>query len=195
MMMAQRRERLGYAYFREGGHILMDQKLLAFHGTDLVVEMEVYMISYKGGDATSFGVVPFGSTTGGAYYWQWRVDGSEYFVASSSGLPSATPLPKATWKKVRMEATATERKVYMDGVLVASKNEAYSGIPQAARRWTLGKYEGNASLDMTGYMRNVKLYAGGNLVGFYKLNGDARDSSGNENHGVEQGNVTYVITN
>jgi hypothetical protein len=156
----------------------------------------------------------YGPTYGFAYFGA-SYNGIAGRITNTSGnyyTISFTWAPDGKWHHLVMSYNGSAIKLYFDGVTKTSAT-----LTGAIITSTYGVIIGNretANMYFNGQISNVQVYStaltsqeiqylyqqglgGGpirlqNLVGWWPLNGDAKDYSGNNNHGTINGGVTFV---
>jgi hypothetical protein len=150
----------------------------------------------------------------------YEIDGSVKFYHGDGAWESVVALPAdsiktGVWQHIAIVRTATpkEVKAYLNGNLV--KTSSYTKTPIASTYPVqIGSRASGTSEQFDGVIAEVMIYntalsqqeiqylyqqglGGGpihlqNLVGWWPLNGDAKDYSGNNNHGTIYGGVSFI---
>jgi hypothetical protein len=142
-------------------------------------------------------------------FWTNHITGSNYLVFSTNTIPIGS------FHFVTLVWAPGIKKVYVDANLVIQNLSVTANLSISD---TVPLYVGNSqgwhAYNFSGILANVQIYntaltpqeiqylyqqglGGGpvrlqNLVGWWPLNGDAKDYSGNNNHGTISGGVTFV---
>jgi len=156
-----------------------------------------WVVSRFTGGTPGEGYILYISQGSSRIYWDVRVDGS------TSGLSSVISANAWHHAVATLDRTAKTRYLYLDGALVGSASYTGSVINHYADLFISGSGGSNS---FNGLMENVQVYnaslsanqvqalylegIGGapmklqNLVGWWPLNGNSNDYSGNNNNGV-----------
>jgi len=151
---------------------------------------------YASGSANGYQIWVNAGTAHGFYYRDGtnyaRVDGT--YVINDGG-----------WHHVMFIVDSTGARLYSDGVVSSHGWTGTAGVETTALNLRVGQYQGGGDV-FNGLIANVQLYNASltanevqalyiegmgsaplvlqNLVGWWPLNGDAKDYSGNNNNGV-----------
>jgi len=140
----------------------------------------------------------------------------EFYDQSGSGHSiTGGSFPVGKWGYVAAVVMSSIQKLYINGALVSSAGNSITSFNPNALSWFgIGGWGDGSGDYLNGSVANVQIYntaltdqeiqylyqqglGGGpvrlqNLVGWWPLNGDAKDYSGNNLHGTIYGGVTFV---